>query len=91
MTIKFETSTKAIGYALDFGTYVDVLVTGNSKITLSNCTVNQVTEGEISGTDFVGTTLATSSVVQLEANKLYRIEYTSSGSIASTTWSNIGA
>lgn len=91
ITVAFETSTKAIGYALDFGNYVDVLVTGNSKITLSNCTVSRITEGSITDTGFEGNSVTASSVVQLQANKLYRIEYTSSGKITSTTWNNIGA
>ena len=91
ISVKFETSTQAIGYALDFGNYVDVLVTGNSKITLSNCTVSKITEGNIIEDGFVGNNVTASQEVQLQANKLYRIEYTSSGKITSTTWENIGA
>ena len=90
-TLEFNTSQKAIGYALDFGEYVDVLVTNNSTIKLSNGTVTGIQRGSLSVNGFeAAETLNISDTISLTGGEFYRISYTSNGKIASTTWTNIG-
>ena len=90
-TVEFTTSQGAIGYALDFGNYIDVLVTHDSSIKLSNGTVSSVQKGSLDGTNFVESeNINVSNTINLSGGELYRITYTSSGKITSTTWDNIG-
>ncbi len=91
MTIEFTTDSGAIGYAIDYGTYIDIYVTDNANITISNGEVSLVALGSYTGLTFNKTSdLAVSNSISLEADTLYRIEYSSNGKITSTTWDNIG-
>lgn len=91
VTVNFETAAGAVGYALDMGGYLNVYVTASSKITLANGTVTAVKTGTYSGGKFnEETSAAASGAIDLEAGKLYRIEYSSAGKIESTTWDTIG-
>ena len=91
VSIQFQTSNGAIGFAIDHGTYIDIYVTAASSITISNCSVTKVQTGYYTNQNFTSSsTLSTASSISLSANTLYRIEYNSSSKIASTTWDNIG-
>ena len=90
-TIEFKTSQTAIGYALDFGTYVDVLATHDASIKLSNGTVTGIQRGSLGASGFeVTENITISDSIALSAGELYRVSYTSNGKITSTTWTNIG-
>ena len=92
VTINFETSSGALGYAIDCGSYIDAYFTNNAKLTISNGNVTKVEQGYYTDDTFTNeSTLSVSNTIEVEANKLYKIEYTSSGKITSSTWDNIGA
>ena len=89
--IEFKTETGAIGYAIDYGTHLDVYVTDDSTITISNANVTLIATGTYKGLDFNKTEDVTlGNTINLKADTLYRIEYSSAGKIASTTWDYIG-
>jgi hypothetical protein len=91
VVIEFKTETGAIGYAIDYGTHLDVYVTDDSTITISNANVTLIATGIYKGLEFNKTEDVTlGNTVNLKADTLYRIEYSSSGKIESTTWDYIG-
>lgn len=92
VTIEFSTATSAIGFAIDSVNHLDVLVTGDSQIKITNGNVTSVKDGYYQNvSSFVtNNTLSTSNTISLKANTLYRIDYTSSGKITSNTWNYIG-
>ena len=91
VSIQFLSATSAIGFAIDSATHLDVFVTGDSTIKISNGTVSSIKEGSYSDSNFVASnTLSTSNTIALKANTLYRIDYRSNGKITSNTWNYIG-
>ncbi len=91
VVIEFKTDKGAIGYAIDYGTYLDVYVTDDSTITISNANVTLVATGSYTGLVFNKTNDVTlGNTINLKADTLYRIEYSSAGKITSTTWDYIG-
>lgn len=90
--IVFKNSNGAIGFAIDHGSYMDVYFTGDSNITISNGTVSKVLAGsyDASGKFVQSSSLSASTTLNLKGGTLYRIEYRSSGKIASNTWGSIG-
>ncbi len=91
VTLKFTTADGALGFALDMGDHLDVYVTAEATIALTNGTVSSVRTGTYSGGVFsADKTVPASGTVTLSANTLYRIDYVSSGKINSTTWDHIG-
>lgn len=91
VTIEFTTNDGAIGYAIDYGTHIDLYVTEASTVTLSNANISLIATGSYTGLQFNKISdLSISNTISLEADTLYRIEYTSLGKLISTTWDNIG-
>ena len=91
VVVEFKTEKGAIGYAIDYGTYIDVYVTDDSTITISNASVTLIATGTYTGLVFNKTKdVALGNTINLAADTLYRIEYTSAGKITSTTWDYIG-
>ena len=91
VVVEFTTANGAIGYAIDYGTYMDVYVTEASTIKVSNADVTMVATGTYTGLVFNKEADVTpNSTIALAADTLYRIEYTSTGKISSTTWDYIG-
>lgn len=91
VSLVFDTSKGAIGYAIDHGTYLDVYVTEDSTLKVSNGTVSSIQTGTYSGDTFNGVnTVSPTNEITLSADTLYRVEYTSDGKITSSTWDNIG-
>lgn len=91
VTIDFTTENGAIGYAIDHGSYLDVYVTADSQIQLTNASLVSVTTGSYNGLTFeVKETLQNSETITLKAGILYHINYTSLGKITSNTWDSIG-
>ena len=91
ITVAFQTSNGAIGFAIDHGNYIDVYVTANSSINISNCNVTKVQTGSyVNGAFSATNTLATSKQISLTGGTLYRIEYNGSSKISSTAWGHIG-
>ena len=72
--LKFETSAGALGFVLDRGDELVAFATAAATLSVSNGVVQGVT----------------GNVVSLEAGRLYRLDFTSSGKITSTVKSNIG-
>ena len=72
--LKFETSAGALGFVLDRGDEMVAFATAAATLSVSNGVVQGVT----------------GNVVSLEAGRLYRLDFTSSGKITSTVKSNIG-
>ena len=72
--LKFETSAGALGFVLDRGDELVAFATAAATLSVSN--------GVVQG--------ATDNVVSLEAGRLYRLSFTSSGKITSTVKNNIG-
>lgn len=92
VSVNFQTSKKSSGFALDFGNYLDIFVTKDASITISNGEVSKIEKGTLSDTGFISDeTLTTNNTINLVGGNLYRVTYTSSGKISSTTWDNIGA
>lgn len=92
VSVNFQTSKKSSGFALDFGNYLDIFVTKDASITISNGDVSKIEKGTLSDTGFISDeTLTTNNTINLVGGNLYRVTYTSSGKISSTTWDNIGA
>lgn len=90
--INFTTNSGAVGFAIDHGSYMDVYFTGNSTIVVSNGSVRSVKSGSYNatGTFTESGSMVASNTLNLIANTLYRIEYTSSGKTSSNTWGSIG-
>lgn len=91
VTIEFVTNSSAIGYAIDYGTHIDLYVTDASTITISNANISLIATGSYEGLQFNKVSdVSLSNTISLTADTLYRIEYSSLGKIKSTTWDNIG-
>lgn len=90
--IAFTTSTGAIGFAIDHGSYIDVYFTSNAQITISNGNVQSVKSGSynVSGQFIEAGSMNASSTLNLNGGTLYRINYSSNGKIGSNTWGCIG-
>ena len=92
VSVNFQTSKKSSGFALDFVDHLDVFVTKDAQMTISNGSVSKVEKGSLADGVFnVKETLTASNTINLSGGNLYRITYVSSGKISSTTWNNIGA
>ena len=72
--LKFQTSSGALGFVLDRGNELVVFATATARLSVSNGVVREVTN----------------NTVDLEAGKLYRLSFTSSGKLTSTVKNNIG-
>lgn len=91
VTVAFSTSAGALGFALDMGGHLDVYVTADATLSLSNGTISAVKSGVYADGVFNGNAVSVQNgTVRLTPNMLYRIEYNSAGKIQSTTWDNIG-
>ena len=91
VALEFSTTKGAIGYAIDHGTYMDVYVTENSTLKVDNIVISAINTGEYGAAGFVSATNETvSNTIELAADTLYRVTYTSSGKLTSSTWDNIG-
>lgn len=91
VTVAFSTSAGALGFALDMGGHLDVYVTADATLSLSNGTISAVKSGVYTDGAFNGNAVSVQNgTVRLTPNMLYRIEYNSAGKIQSTTWDNIG-
>ena len=73
-TFRFQTSSSAVGFALDRGSRIYAYSTAEATLTVTN--------GRLEGND--------AGVVLLEPGKLYEFGFVSSGKTASTTRQNIG-
>ena len=91
ITVEFTTNEGAIGYAIDYGTHMDVYVTEAASIKVSNANISLIAIGSYTGLTFnKAEDVTISDTVALKADTLYRIEYSSDGKITSTTWDSIG-
>lgn len=90
VTLNFATTNGAIGYAIDMGDHIDVYVTADSTLAISNATVSAVKSGSYVNSVFNGTNVDATATITLKANTLYRIDYTGGGGLTSTVWDNIG-
>lgn len=91
-TIEFTTSQTALGFGLDFGSYIDLFLTHDASIKLSNGTITEVHTGSLLDDVFTssGSVTFNNNTVNISGGQVYRITYTSSGPIESTTCANIG-
>ena len=70
---------------------MDVYVTENSTLKVYNIVISAINTGEYGADGFVSATNETvSNTIELAADTLYRVTYTSSGKLTSSTWDNIG-
>ena len=91
VTINFNTTTGAIGFALDSGTHLDVYFTNDATISLSNANVKGIASGSYTNKEFIkNEDISISNTISLKKNTLYRIDFESLGKLTSTTWDNIG-
>lgn len=90
--LTFATESGAIGFAIDRGTWMDVYVTADATLTVSDATVTAVEVGTYAadGTFTASETLPTDASVSLSGGKLYRISYKDAGTLTSDTWDAIG-
>lgn len=90
--LTFATESGAIGFAIDRGTWMDVYVTADATLTVSDATVTAVEVGAYAadGTFTASETLPTDASVSLSGGKLYRISYKDAGTLTSDTWDAIG-
>lgn len=90
--LTFATESGAIGFAIDHGAWMDVYVTADATLTVSDATVTAVEIGTyaVDGTFTASETLPTDASVSLSGGKLYRISYKDAGTLTSDTWDAIG-
>ena len=70
---------------------MDVYVTEDSTLKVSNATISAINTGSYTETGFVSQAVVNvADTIQLTADTLYRVEYTSNGKLTSSTWDNIG-
>ncbi len=89
---QFVTNKGALGFALDCGSFLLIYSTGDAEIKLDNGTVQSVETGRyINGIDFKNEQiLPVANTLILSPNTLYRVGFTSEGTLASSVLDNIG-